>query len=129
MMLCVRRFILALIMLGLPLQGALAAITPLCAQAKSMAARQGIQTEHGVSSTACNQHDTASHDHSGSNISIPDEANFALSCDGVVCHISGTALPPTASALNLAAKFSYPILFNPHFTSSILKQLQRPPLA
>ena len=129
MSLTLRKLVLILIMLGLPLQGALAAIMPLCAQTKSMAASQGAQTQHSVSPSACSQHDGIHHDGSSSDINASGQEDFALSCDGVVCHISGTALLPAVSALNLAARFSYSALFDSRFTSFLLQQPQRPPLA
>jgi len=125
-----RKLVLVLIMVGLPLQGALAAIMPLCAQAaqvKDMSA--GLEEPiHSAAPTGCSQHDTASHPQTVNNNSNPDEAGFALSCDGIVCHISGNGLPLAASVFNLAGGFSYTVAFNPRFTSSILPQPQRPPL-
>ncbi len=116
-------------MLGLPMQGALAAIMPLCAQIMqardSDAAREVVV--RSPSSTACSQHDA---DYQ-SQLQVNDgntDAAFVLSCDGVVCHISGTGLPPAAAGLNVAAEFSYAAWFNSRFTSSILPQPQRPPL-
>jgi len=125
-----RRLVLVLIMLGLPLQGALAAIMPLCAQIMqardSGAAREAVV--HSPSSTACSQHDADYHMQSAGNSGDTDTA-FVLSCDGVVCHISGTGLPPAAAGLNVAAEFSYAASFNSRFSSSLLPQPQRPPLA
>ncbi|SFH50053.1 hypothetical protein SAMN05216299_11715 [Nitrosospira sp. Nsp14] len=135
----VRRLFLLLIMLGLPLQGALAAIMPLCTQAKSLASAHQAQAPHGVSSAPCSQHETVSHEHS-----IPDpgndnygttdrnasaEAGMGLPCDGVVCHISGAGLLPAAAMLNLAGARSYPADFNSRFISLIPEQPQHPPLA
>ncbi|SOD41673.1 hypothetical protein [Nitrosovibrio sp. Nv4] len=119
-------FISILIMLALPLQTALAAIMPLCAQAKNMPA--GLETQ--ISSAmptliACSQHDSNSH---AGNDDGAGEEDFTLSCDGVVCHISGNGLPPAASSLNFAGGFSYAISSNSRFSSFILQQPQRPPL-
>ncbi|HTJ54874.1 MAG TPA: hypothetical protein VL380_05610 [Nitrosospira sp.] len=124
-----RRLVLVLIMLGLPLQGALAAIMPLCAQIMqardSDAAREAVV--HSPSSIACSQHDADYQPQLQGNDGNTDAA-FVLSCDGVVCHISGTGLPPAAAGLNVAVEFSYAAWFNSRFTSSILPQPQRPPL-
>ena len=136
MMLRTRTFIVILIISALPLQGALAAIMPLCAQARNMSA--GLET-HLISSaipsaftpTACAQHDGNAHEQRqgvhGDN-SPTNDAGFALSCDGVVCHISGNGLPSVLAALNFTGGFSYPVSFNSRFSSFILQQPQRPPL-
>jgi hypothetical protein len=137
MMLRTRTFILILIISALPLQGALAAIMPLCAQARNMSA--GLEA-HFISSVipsaippvACTQHDSNSHEQlysSHGDDGAASEAGFALSCDGVVCHISGNGLPSVPTALNFAGGFSYSISFNSCFASFILQQPQRPPLA
>jgi hypothetical protein len=137
MMLRTRTFIVILIISALPLQGALAAIMPLCAQARNMSA--GLET-HLISSAipsaftpaACAQHDSNAHeqlhDVHGDNDPAND-AGFALSCDGVVCHISGNGLPSVLAALNFTGGFSYPVSFNSRFSSFILRLPQRPPLA
>ncbi|SEO45792.1 hypothetical protein [Nitrosovibrio sp. Nv6] len=124
-----RTFISILIMLALPLQAALAAIMPLCAQAKNMPV---VEVETQISSAmpsliACNQHNN-SHEQPGNDDGAGEE-DFTLSCDGVVCHISGNGLPPAASSLNFAGGFSYAISSNSRFSSFILQQPQRPPLA
>ncbi|SDZ92975.1 hypothetical protein SAMN05216411_1038 [Nitrosospira multiformis] len=129
MSLILRKLVLILIMLGLPMQGALAVIMPLCAQTKSMAASQETQIRHSDFPAACSQHDTIHHDDSSSDMNDPAREDFVLSCDGAVCHISGTVLPSAATALNLANRFSYPALFDSRFTSFLLQQPQRPPLA
>lgn len=117
-------------MLALPLQAALTAIMPLCAQAKNMPV---IEIETQISSAmpsliACSQHDSGSHEQPGKDDGAGEE-DFALSCDGVVCHLSGNGLPPAASSLNFAGGFSYTISSNSRFSSFILQQPQRPPLA
>ncbi|SCX46036.1 hypothetical protein [Nitrosospira sp. Nsp1] len=139
MMLRTRAFILILIMSALPLQGALAAIMPLCAQARNMSA--GLDAHiiplssvvpSAIPPVACGQHDSNSHEqfHSGLGADgATDEAGFALSCDGVVCHISGNGPPSVTTSLNFAGGFSYPVSFNIHFYSFVLQQPQRPPLA
>jgi hypothetical protein len=143
MMLRTRTFIVILIISALPLQGALAAIMPLCAQARNMAA--GLETPlissimptaiPAIPAVPCTQHDSNSHEqlHGGySNDGDDGSANdavFALSCDGVVCHISGNGLPSVPVALNFTGGFSYPVSFNSRFSSFFLQQPQRPPLA
>jgi hypothetical protein len=125
------KLLLVLIMIGLPLQGALAAIMPLCAQAAHVL-DIGAQPEtmaHSATPTACSKHDIGSQAQPAANEGGSDNAGFALSCDGVVCHISGNGLPPAASTLNPSRGLSYAVSFNPRFTSSILPQPQRPPLA
>jgi hypothetical protein len=129
-MLRARTFVLVLIMLGLPLQGVLAAIMPLCAQAKNVAVGPSAQIPSVIMpSAACARHDDTSHKPSADNDGPVNEANFSLSCDGVVCHISGNALPPATSLLNLAGGHSYAFSSDSRFTSSFPQQLQRPPLA
>lgn len=129
-MLRIRTFVLALIMLGLPLQGVLAAIMPLCAQAKNVEAGPDAQIPSVIiPSAACTQHGDTGPGPSVDNDGPANEANFSLSCDGVVCHISGNALPAAASLLNLAGGHSYAISFDSRFTSSFPHQPQRPPLA
>ncbi|MEO8165704.1 MAG: hypothetical protein ABI619_09950 [Betaproteobacteria bacterium] len=134
MMLRTRTFILILIISALPLQGVLAAIMPLCAQARNMSA--GLEAHFissvipsAISPVACAQHDSNSHEQLHSDDGAASEAGFAFSCDGVVCHISGNGLPSVPTALNFAGGFSYPISFNSRFSSFILQQPQRPPLA
>jgi hypothetical protein len=137
MMLRTRTFILILIISALPLQGALAAIMPLCAQARNMSAEleAHIIPLSSVIPVACGQHDSngyeqlhGSHGDDGAD-GAANEAGFALSCDGVVCHISGNGLPSVPAALNFTGGFSYPASFNSRFSSFILQQPQRPPLA
>jgi hypothetical protein len=137
MMLRTRTFILILIISALPLQGALAAIMPLCAQARNMSAEleaHMIPLSSAIP-VACGQHDSngyeqlhGSHGDDGAD-GAANEAGFALSCDGVVCHISGNGLPSVPAALNFTGGFSYPASFNSRFSSFILQQPQRPPLA
>lgn len=133
MMLRTRTFILILIILALPLQGALAAIMPLCAQARNMSAEleAHIIPLSSVIPVACGQHDSNDHEEfqgSHGDDGAANEAGFALSCDGVVCHISGNGLPSVPAALNFTGGFSYPVSFNSRFSSFVLQQPQRPPL-
>lgn len=126
-----RTFTLILIMLALPLQSALAAIMPLCVQAKSTTANTSIELEvdtHPIATAApCSQHDIDAREQAA-NDSTTDDMTFNLPCDGVVCHISASGLPSAASPLNLAGGFSYPVPSDSRFTSLALQQPQRPPL-
>ena len=132
MMSCARTFTLLLVMLALPLQGALAAIMPLCAQAKNMTANTSAELEtdiHPVATAArCSQHDIVDHEQAASNDSTADNMTFSLPCDGVVCHISASGLPSATSPLNLAGGFSYPVPSDSRFALLALQQPQRPPL-
>ena len=116
-MLRVRTFLSILIILSLPLQSALAAIMPLCAQARNISISGGPenQIDHEVPSAACPLHDSSDHkqpqpDGQPGGDSTEGGTDLALSCDGVVCHISGNGLPPSASVLNLPGGVSYTIL-------------------
>jgi hypothetical protein len=126
-----QKLLLVVIMAGLPLQGALAAIMPLCAQTAHVLDinTQSEAMAHSATSTACSKHDAGNHPQPAASDSGSDNAGFALSCDGVVCHISGNGLPPAAATLKPSSGLSYAISFNPRFTSSSLPQPQRPPLA
>lgn len=124
------KLLLVLIMTGLPLQATLAAVMPLCAQAmqaRDMRAKLEAPV-HPPSSTACSQHDADNHTQSVRNDGDTDDAPFALSCDGAVCHISGSGMPPVAAPLSLTGGFSHAASFNSRFTSFLLPQPQRPPL-
>ena len=135
-MLRVRTFLSILIILSLPLQSALAAIMPLCAQARNISASGGPenQIDHEVPSAACplhDRHDSSHHkqlDRQPSGDSTEGGTDLTLSCDGVVCHISGNGLPPSASVLNLPGGFSYAIFPISRLSSLVLQQPQRPPL-
>lgn len=133
-----RSFILLLIMLALPLQGVLAAVMPLCSQASHarhtyMAAQPEAGTHQPVPVETCRLHSVQDHEEDGHEISVKDGNaagnDLPLSCDGIVCHISGNSLPPAASALNFAGGFSYAFLPAVPFSSIIPPQPQRPPLA
>jgi len=133
MMLRVRTFLSILIILSLPLQSALAAIMPLCAQARNISVSGGPenQIDHEVPSAACPLHDNSDHkqpDGQPGGDNAEGGADLTLSCDGVVCHISGNGLPPAASALNLPGGFSYAILSISRLSLLVLQQPQRPPL-
>lgn len=123
-----RKFVFALIMVVLPLQGALAAIMPLCAQAgQALHLSAGAGAAVHAAKLPCSQHD-ASDDFLASQAG-GDQESFNLPCDGAVCHISGGGLPSTTASLNLAGGFSFTPPFKSSFTSSTLPQPQRPPLA
>ena len=131
-MLRVRTFLSILIILSLPLQGALAAIMPLCAQARNISGDPENQIDHEVPPAACPLHDRSDHkqpDRQPGGDNAEGEADLTLSCDGIVCHISGNGLPPAASALNLLGGFSYAILPISRLSSLVLQQPPRPPLA
>jgi hypothetical protein len=133
MMLRVRIFLSILIILSLPLQGALAAIMPLCAQARNISVSGGPenQIDHEAPSAACSLHDSSDHKQPDSQTdgdNVEGGADLTLSCDGVVCHISSNGLPSAASALNLPGGFSYAILPIFRLSSLVLQQPQRPPL-
>ncbi|GAB1718951.1 MAG: hypothetical protein NTAFB09_06820 [Nitrosospira sp.] len=131
-----RLFAVVLVMLGLPVQGALAAIMPLCAQvSQSIQAHPvlnpfpGFEAQNHSSSLAspCSQHDMNDANESApETIDQPDE--MALGCDGAVCHISGSSLPAFTPQISSTGAFSYLAVSNARFTSLILKQPQRPPL-
>lgn len=110
-------------MLWLPLQGAIAAIMPLCAQAKEI----GAKLEIPAVTAACDLH----HDDDEAMMSsVADEATFSLPCESVLCFTSFSSLLPSAYAAPiLAGHAAYMIPFDSRFTSSILQQPQRPPLA
>lgn len=133
-----RKFVLVLIMLGLPVQGALAAIMPLCVQvAQAKGTYTGLEPQihadismPSAPSAACGQHHLANHEQTVNSEGVAgDMMAYTLPCDGVVCHISGSGLPPAAYALNPISGFSYAASFTSRFTSFILQQPQRPPLA
>jgi hypothetical protein len=132
-MLRVRTFLSILIILSLPLQGALAAIMPLCAQARNISISGGSenQIDHEIPSSACSLHDSSNHKqpegHPGGD-GTEGGTDLTLFCDGVVCHISGNGLPPSASVLNLPGGFSYAIFPISRLSSLVLQQPQRPPL-
>ncbi|MEO7465192.1 MAG: hypothetical protein ABIV42_06940 [Nitrosospira sp.] len=112
-------------MLWLPLQGAIAAIMPLCVQAKQLGASLDIPAV----TTACDLH----HDDDRSAMGdggAPDNPVFNLPCESVPCFTSFSAMLPSAyAALIFAGDSSYSASFNSRFTSIILQQPQHPPLA
>jgi hypothetical protein len=132
-MLRLRTFLSILIILSLPLQSALAAVMPLCAQARNISISGGSenQIDHEVPSATCPLHDSSDHkqpDGQPGDDSVEGGADLTVSCDGVVCHISGNGLPPFASVFNLPDGFCYVILPISRLSSLVLQQPQRPPL-
>jgi hypothetical protein len=120
-----RKFILVLIMLWLPLQGAIAAIMPLCVQAKEIGASLDIPAV----TAACDLHHEGDGDKAAAS-SAADDATFSLPCESAHCFTSFSILLPSAYAAPiLASNSSYALSFNSRFTSSILQHPQRPPLA
>ncbi|MDQ3185727.1 MAG: hypothetical protein M3Q16_04560 [Pseudomonadota bacterium] len=119
-----RKLVLVLIMLWLPLQGAIAAIMPLCVQAKEIGASLDIPAV----TAACDLHHDGNDKSAMS--SAPDDSTFTLPCESVHCFTSfSTLLPSAYAAPLLVGNSSYAISFNSRFTSPILQQPQRPPLA
>jgi hypothetical protein len=123
-----RKLVIVLTLAALPLQGALAAIMPICAQAgQVLHLSAGDKTPAHAAPTPRRQHDVV--DGSLINEAGEDQESFNLPCDGAVCHISGGGLPSATAPLNLFGGFSFIASFNSRFTSSILPQPHRPPLA
>ena len=130
-MLRVRTFLSILVILSLPLQSALAAVMPLCAQARNISVSGGPENQIDHEVPTCPLHDSSDHkqpDGQPGGDNAEGGADLTLSCDGVVCHISGNGLPPAASALNLPGGFSYAILSISRLSLLVLQQPQRPPL-
>jgi len=126
MMVSGRKLILVLIMLWLPLQGAIAAVMPLCVQAKQLGASLDIPAV----TTACDLHhddDDRSTVNSGS--ASPD-MTLNLPCESVPCFTSFSAMLPSANSTPIfTGGASYAASFNSRFTSAIPQQPQHPPLA
>ncbi|HET7061339.1 MAG TPA: hypothetical protein VFI43_04085 [Nitrosospira sp.] len=119
---------MALTLAALPLQGALAAIMPLCAQAgQALHLSTADEPSIHAAPTPCSQHDASNG--SLAQQTGEDQESFNLPCDGAVCHISGGGLPSATAPLSLFGGFSFITSFNSRFTSSILPQPHRPPLA
>ena len=142
-----RKLLLVLIMLWLPLQGAMAANMSLCTKDKNF--NTGLDTpDAGISATtgmmpcpaekASATSDTpdipsADPDADISNglaQGIADEVTSNLKCDGTPCQASCTApIPSAASTTAFGDSSSFAVLFNSRFSLLVLEQLQRPPLA
>jgi hypothetical protein len=121
-----RKLILILIMSWLPLQGAIAAVMPLCVQAKQLGASLDIP----AATSACDLHhddDDSSTVNSGS--ASPD-MTLNLPCESVPCFTSFSAMLPSANSTQIfIGGASYAASFNSRFTSAIPQQPQHPPLA
>ena len=124
MILSGRKLILVLIMLWLPLQGGVAAVMPLCVQVKDI----GVNLDAPPVATIAgdHQHDAC---HKQSMDSTMDNMTSNLPCDGTPCDTCSTMILSASSTAILAGGSSYTISFNSRFTSFVLEQLQRPPLA
>lgn len=119
-----RKLLLVLIMLWLPLQGAIAAIMPLCVQAKQMGASLDIPAV----TAPCDLHDDGEEVSTTHNAS--DNTTSNLPCESLPCYASfSTLLPATYASLISTGGSSYAIAFDSRFTSAILQQPQHPPLA
>lgn len=111
-------------MLWLPLQGVIAAVMPLCAQAKE----SGASLDMPVVTAACDLHHDD--DKKFSADGTHDEVAFNPPCEGVACFTSFSILLPSAhSAPIFIGGSAYAAAFDSRFTSTILQQPQRPPLA
>ncbi|MDN5882173.1 MAG: hypothetical protein L0H75_09335 [Nitrosospira sp.] len=111
-------------MLWLPLQGAVAAIMPLCVQAKQMGASLDIPAV----TPPCDLHDEG--EEVSATHSAPGDMTSNLPCESLPCYASfSTLLPATYASSISTGGFSYAIAFDSRFTSAILQQPQRPPLA
>ena len=121
-----RKFLLVLLMLWLPLQGAIAAIMPLCVQAKQLGASLDIPAV----TAACDLHHDDGGDSSTMNSgSASPDMTLNLPCESVPCFTSFSAMLPSAyAALIFVGDSSYCASFNSRFTSIILQQPQHPPL-
>ncbi|MEO8766943.1 MAG: hypothetical protein ABI363_01130 [Nitrosospira sp.] len=123
-MLTKRKLLLILIMLWLPLQGGIAAIMPLCVQAKQL----GTSLDVPAVTAGCDLHHD-NNDDAATN-SAHHEMTFNLPCESVPCFTSFSAmLPSTSSTQIFIDGVSYAASFNSHFTSAIPQQPQHPPLA
>lgn len=120
-----RKFLLVLIMLWLPLQGAIAAIMPLCVQAKQMGASLDIPAV----TAPCDLHDEG--EEASATLNAADNMTSGnLPCESLPCYASfSTLLPATYASLISTGGSSYATAFDSRFTSAILQQPQHPPLA
>ena len=150
-----RKVQLVLIMLWLPLQGAMAANMSLCLKDNdisrgrldtpnspgtplpSISAVPGMapcaaEKAMGVGSDTSDIPHTDQYSMTGEELpqGIADEVASALKCDGTPCHASCTVpIPSAASASRPGDGISYAVSFNSRFSLLVLEQLQRPPLA
>ncbi len=118
-------------MLWLPLQGAIAAIMPLCVQAKQIGVSLDIPAVTGACDRQHNDDDQAgSQAHTYTTDSAADDMTSLLPCESLPCYASfSTLLPSAYSALISIGGDFYTVSFDSRFTSVILRQPQRPPLA
>ena len=139
-----RRFLLVLIMLWLPLQGAMAASMSLCAKEKdSVKLDTSFPDNAGMSpcvqekttltapdkplAVAADQHHNGNHEQSMQGAA--DEVTFNLQCSGGPCQASCSApLPSVTAAAIFDGSSVYTPSFTSRFTSLVPAQLQRPPL-
>lgn len=150
-----RKFQLVLIMLWLPLQGAMAANMSMCVKDKDISVGRLDTPETPLASVSAtpgmlpctaamnagpdtqeipNPDQTAGTNDAGDAgdelAQGTDEITPALKCDGTPCQASCTApIPSAASTTHPDDGSSYAVLFNSRFTLLVLEQLQRPPLA
>jgi hypothetical protein len=121
-----QKFLLVLIMLWLPLQGAIAAIMPLCVQAKQL----GTSLDVSAVTAACDLHHDDDESSTVNNGSASPDMTFNLPCESVPCFTSFSAMLPSANATQIFIDgASYAASFNSRFTSVIPQQPQHPPLA
>lgn len=121
-----RKLLLVLIMLWLPLQGAIAAIMPLCVQAKQMGASLDIPAV----TAPCDLHDEGQEEASATHSAADNMTAGNLPCESLPCYASfSTLLPATYASLISTGGSSYATAFDSRFTSAILQQPQHPPLA
>jgi hypothetical protein len=144
-----RKSVLVLIMLWLPLQGAMAANMSLCIKDKgfntaldtptpdaTVAGTTGMlpcAAEKAIASSETSDIPSADQDADITNglaQGIADEVTSNLKCDGTPCQASCTApIPSAASTTAIEDSSSFAVLFNSRFSLLVLEQLQRPPLA
>lgn len=125
MMLSGRNILLVLLMLWLPLQGALAAVMPLCAHEKNA----GALLDTPVTATSNDQRHDACHDQS-MNGATDNNAASSLPCDNCApCHSCCNAPIPSAFSTAIpGGDSSYAASLNSRFTQFVPEQPQRPPL-
>ena len=124
-----RKLVLALIMAMLPLQGALAAIMPLCVQAgqvlrPSAGVQPPVQAPVHATANPCSQHDASN----GSPRASP-ERTTKTTIYLVMTHLLHKRGRPAFRNCSIESLrwLSFTAPFNSRFTSLILPQPQRPP--
>lgn len=143
-----RRLLLVLIMLWLPLQGAMAASMSLCTKEQdSSKLETSVPISAGTLPCALekdssarsdrsdvpaadhieNQHHNGNHEQAMQGVT--DEVTSNLQCNEGPCHAScGAPIPSVASGASFIDSSAYTLSFIPRFTSLVPEQLQRPPL-